>query len=141
MEGFTEETKPTALQQLHSVLPDIREVSRDELELLGAPIHDAQVRRMLLQGQETVGKLVRRLQALKEAHQAFFLLKNYVSLPSLLYLLRSSPAHRHPALLARIDEVVRRGVETVTNVQMRGDSWRQAYASCQPGWTRRTNGD
>ncbi|KAF0290150.1 GDP-mannose 4,6 dehydratase [Amphibalanus amphitrite] len=73
-----------------------------------------------------VEKLIRRLQALEEAHQAFFLLKSYVSLPRVLYLLRSSPAYRHPALLVKIDETVRCGMEAITNVRLRGDSWRQA---------------
>ncbi|KAF0294133.1 hypothetical protein FJT64_008171 [Amphibalanus amphitrite] len=105
---------------------NIREVAMSELELLGAPVHDDQVRRKLLQGQLMVEKLIRRLQALEEAHQAFFLLKSYVSLPRVLYLLRSSPAYRHPALLVKIDETVRCGMEAITNVRLRGDSWRQA---------------
>ena len=126
MGTFSQEAKSDALQQLHNTLPDIREVPMDELELLGAPMCDPRIRRALLLGQQMVEKLVVRLQALDEAHQAFFLLKNYVSLPRLLYLLRSSPAYRHPALLTRIDEVVRRGMETITNVKLHGDLWRQA---------------
>ncbi|KAF0300644.1 hypothetical protein FJT64_026894 [Amphibalanus amphitrite] len=39
--GFADDTKLSALQKLQSILPDIREVPVDELELLGAPIHDA----------------------------------------------------------------------------------------------------
>ncbi|KAF0312080.1 Longitudinals lacking protein-like [Amphibalanus amphitrite] len=46
----------------------IREVAMNELELLGAPVHDDQVRRKLQQGQRMVEKLIRRLQALEEAH-------------------------------------------------------------------------
>ena len=126
LEGSSEESKSIALRHLHSVLPDIREVAMNELELLGAPVHDDQVRRKLLQGQLMMEKLIRRLQALEEAHQAFFLLKSYVSLPRVLYLLRSSPAYRHPALLVKIDETVRCGMEAITNVRLRGDSWRQA---------------
>ena len=122
----TSQYESSVLHQLNDVLPDIREVPLDELELLGAPIRDPQIRRRLLQGQHMVEKLIRRLQVLEEAHQAFFLLKNYVALPRLLYLLRSSPAYRHPILLSRIDEVVRRGTESITNVQLHGDAWRQA---------------
>ena len=109
LESFANDTKLSALQKLH-----------------GVPIHDALTRRALLKGQLMVDKLVRRLQALDEAHQAFFLLKNYVSVPRLLYLLRSSPTHRCPAQLNRIDKAVRRGMESIRNVQMRGVSWRQA---------------
>ena len=114
------------MDQLRALLPDIREVEVSALQLLGAPICDPQLRDQLLSGQHTVEKIVRRLQQLDEKHQAFFLLKNYASAPRLLYLLRSSPAHDHPALLARIDETVRRGVVAVTNVDLHGTSWRQA---------------
>ena len=123
----TDANKNTALlQQLRGVLPDVREVPMGELELLGAPIRDPQIRRALLSGQHMIEKLIKRLQNLNETHQAFFLLKNYIAIPRLLYLLRSSPAHRHTALLTKIDEAVRRGVETITNVKLFGDAWRQA---------------
>ena len=115
-----------AVRRLQAHLPDIREVGPDTLELLGAPICDSQLRDQLLCGQRMIEKLVSRLHQLEETHQAFFLLKNYVSAPRLLYLLRSSPAYRYPALLARIDETVRRGAVVITNVNLRGDSWRQA---------------
>ena len=67
-----------------------------------------------------------RVQELDEAHQAYFLLKSLISAPRLLYLLCSSPAHLHPAILSRIDEEVRRGVINITNVALNGTAWRQA---------------
>ena len=36
--AYTDDAKHDALQQLHSVLPEIREVPVEEVELLGAPI-------------------------------------------------------------------------------------------------------
>ena len=81
---------------------------------------------MLLNGQHMVEKLVRRLQTLDEAHQAFILTEELRVTSRLLYLLRSSPAYRHPALLSRVDEAVHRDVETVTNEQLQGISRRQA---------------
>ena len=115
-----------ATKLLRTALPDAREVSTDELELLGAPIREPQLKNHLTSGYELVEKLISRLKSLDEAHQAFFLLKNYVSAPRLLYLLRSAPAHNHPALLANIDELVRQGAASIANVQLDGEAWRQA---------------
>ena len=124
--GPEAQQKQKVMQQLHGILPDANEVYLDDLELLGAPIGDSRTRHRLLLGKQDVQKLTWRLRELEEPHQAFFLVKNCVSLPRLLYLLRSSPACRQLDLLTDIDEIVRRGLKTVTNVQLRDDAWRQA---------------
>ena len=124
--AVTPSSRSDAIRTLQKYLPDIREVQIDELQLLGSPICDAQVRTQLLSGAQMVRKLVSRVQELDEPHQAFFLLKNYISAPRLLYMLRSAPAYRYPAILSKIDELVRRGATAITNVDLHGDSWRQA---------------
>ena len=115
-----------ALTELQSLLPNIRLVHADDMQLLGAPICRHQTRVDLTRGAEMVEKLVDRVQKLEEPHQAFFLLKNFISAPRLLYILRSSPAYTHPDLLLRIDESVRCGVTKITNVSLSDDAWRQA---------------
>lgn len=123
----------TAMETLRTVLPDVRETDVHSMQLLGSPICAEQVREQLLSGEQMVSRLVQRVQKLEEAHQAFFLLKNYVSAPRLLYLLRSAPAYQHPSLLARIDEVVRRGAVIITNVDLHDSSWRQATLPARLG--------
>ena len=93
-------SRSDAISKLQKLLPDVREVQIEELQLLGAPICDAEARAQLLRSAQMVAKLVSRVQELEEAHQAFFLLKNYICAPRLLYLLRSAPAYRHPAILS-----------------------------------------
>ena len=97
-----------AMEDLKELLPGIHEVTPEEATLLGAPLHDAGVRTKMLSSEKSLQKTINRLQQLEEAHQAFFLLKNYLAVPKLLYLLRSTPTFNHPRLL---QELTRLSVE------------------------------
>ena len=71
-----------------------------------------------------VGRLVSQLQQIP-AHQALFLLKNCVSIPKLMYILRT-PRVRDKAGLRVFDETVRKAVCSITNVEMTDSVWKQA---------------
>ena len=76
--------------------------------------------------------LVDRVQRLEEPHQAF-LLKNFISVSRLLYLLRCSPTYEYRKLLVKIDNFVRRGAGAITNVHFDDNAWRQAVLPVRYG--------
>ena len=51
-----------------------------------------------------------------DANYGFYMLKNYFSLPKLLYFLRTSTCFNHPDLLEKYDRTVRDGLSKVCNV-------------------------
>ena len=62
-----------------------------------------------------------------EPHATFFLLKNCLWIPKLLYLLRSSPAHAEvPGSLQQLDSALRGGLSSIVNVNFDDDAWEQA---------------
>ena len=73
-----------------------------------------------------------RLRALS-AHHALFLLKNCLSIPKLLYVLRTSPAWSATAELRDFDEAVRIGLIIVTNNRLQDSSWTQATLPVRQG--------
>ena len=61
---------------------------------------------------EKVNEIVDKL----DAHCGFYLLKNCLSLPKLLYFQRTSICFNHPALLEKYDKTVRDGLSKMCNV-------------------------
>ena len=60
------------------------------------------------------------------AHPAFFLLRNCLSLPRLLFKLRSSPCYRLHAELTHFDKTLRQAASTVCNVKFDDTGWQQS---------------
>ncbi|XP_055336858.1 uncharacterized protein LOC129587244 [Paramacrobiotus metropolitanus] len=67
---------------------------------------------------------VQRLKKLS-AHYSLFLLKNCLSIPKVLYGLRTSRSYEHPQLLKEYDQMLRLGVEQLVNVNISEAQWTQ----------------
>jgi len=63
---------------------------------------------------------------LTEPHQAFFILKNCLSIPKLMYLLRSAPCFKCKEELEVFDTVIKTNMEKICNVSFGEENWSQA---------------
>jgi hypothetical protein len=79
----------------------------------------------LQQKVDQIQLLVERLPTL-QAHTALFLLKNCLSIPKMIYLIRCSPTFKEPQLLIQFDSIMRSALEQITNVTLDDDAWAQA---------------
>jgi len=61
-----------------------------------------------------------------EPHQAFFILKNCLSIPKLIYLLRSAPCFNCKEQLEVFDTAIKTNVEKICNVSFAEENWSQA---------------
>ena len=69
---------------------------------------------------------------LLHAHNTLVLLKNSLSLPHLLYIVRTSDYHCHP-LLVKFDDMLRTGLSSILNVDFDDTQWLQAILSVKNG--------
>ena len=68
-----------------------------------------------------------------EPHQAFFILKNCLSILKLTYLLRRTPCFKCKEELEAFDTAIRINTEKISNVTFGEDSWSQASLPIQHG--------
>ena len=61
-----------------------------------------------------------------DAHPVVFLLRNCLSMPRLLFKLRSSPCYRLHSELTKFDETLRQAASTVCNVTFYDTGWQQS---------------
>ena len=87
----------SSIETMH-VFKDFIRVSKNQMTLLGAPISRDHAMGKVFQGK--VDGLERAISGLKylQAHDALILLNNRLSMPRLLYTLRTSDCHDHPLL-------------------------------------------
>ena len=91
----------------------------------GAPILQGQALDEALQIKvDELQKAINQLKLLR-AHDALVLLKNSISIPKLLYHLRTSNCYNHPLLL-QFDTIVKSGLSTILNVFFDETQWIQA---------------
>ena len=122
----TEEQQAQIIQAFQLRLPTIKIIPSEQLDLLGSPLQDAGVPRMLQEKKESLERLCSRLEEI-EAHPALILLKNCFSLPKLMYILRTSTAFKFPEELMAIDDFIRQTLTRITNVDIDNESWREAH--------------
>ena len=112
---------------IESALPGVSVYECEDLGILRAPID-------INCGRTAVPKAVERLSAMSsrlesnDAHPAFFLLRNCLSMPRLLFKLRSSPCYRLHSELKKFDKTFRQSASTVCNVKF-DDTGYQHYPS------------
>jgi hypothetical protein len=105
--------------------PGMKRVALDEVELLGSPLGKKSAKVLLDKQINTLRVFRSRLVSL-HPHDAFFLLRNCLSLPKFLCLLRTAPCFQHSAELESFDKVVRETLCTVLNIDLDDSQWRQA---------------
>jgi len=115
-----------------SVLSHFVKVKKQDMTLLGAPVlkgpaQDAALRHKI----EQLEKALQRL-SLIHSHDALVLLKNSLSMPKLLYLLRTADCSDNP-LLATFDCTLRLGLSTILNVDLSDTQWLQASLPVRHG--------
>ena len=110
---------------LCATLPCVKLLQPPECHLLGAPLTEEALLPALEEKVEDVARLVSRLPSL-QAHTSLFLLRNCLSIPKLVYSLRSAPAFRAMDQLAKFDYLMRQGLEKLLNVPLDDDAWLQA---------------
>ncbi len=122
--GGLEEQK-TGVEEVLRVSAAIRVVAVSDLTLLGAPLLTDAIPLVMEEKTAQLGRLVSRVSILS-SHHAFFLLKNCLALPKLLYVLRCSPVWQFSGKLQEFDAVLRRGLVSVCNIRLDNTAWSQA---------------
>ena len=121
-----------AAQCLLDVSDNLKTPSRSEYVLLGSPLTDEAISDVVEEKKVIVSRLVDRLSILG-SHQALFLLKNCLSLPKLLYIMRTEHVYQFEDLLRSFDEIIRTSLSKVTNIAMTEPVWRQASLPVRHG--------
>lgn len=112
------------LSKFREVAPGICQTQKEKAVLLGAPLTPSCVDSALRDKLCDLKRMASRLEKL-DSHDAIFLLKNCYAIPQLLYLLRCSACFKS-AVLPEYDKVLREALESILNVRLTDESWRQA---------------
>ena len=116
--------KQKIVDLFREVAPDIKITDLADFEVLGSPVGE-------IATMKKIGHKITELSTLKErisridAHDALFLLKNCLSSPKMVFLLRSSPCFSND-LLSQYDSVLRETLSIVVNSHLNDISWLQA---------------
>ena len=120
-------TNMTTCGTLLVSLPGAQLIPPAQARLLGSPIGDDDSVSMAIKERVVaLQRLGERLERLT-AHDALVLLRNCFALPKLMYILRTTPCFRSPALLS-YDDCLRAILSQVTNTHLESDgsAWEQA---------------
>ena len=90
-------------------------------QLLGSPLHQESAPLHLKAKIKVLDSITENLELI-EPHQAFFILKNCLSIPKLTYLLRSAPCFMCIEELEAFDTTIRINTEKISNVTFGKDS-------------------
>ena len=100
--------------------------------LLGSPLSAGQHLNDILDGKkQELQRLAHRLK-LMPSHDSLFLLRNVLTAPRLMYLLRSAPCTDSP-VLQLYDEVIRDTLSATLNVDIAEERWLQGFAASSMG--------
>ena len=97
---------------------------REDIGILGAPIDINGCRAGVFKAVGLLSTMSDRLESI-DAHPAFFL-RNYLSMPRLLFKLRISPCYRLHAELTQFDETLWQAASTVCIVNFDDTGWQQS---------------
>jgi len=121
----TEEEEAHMYKEISKLLPGIRKVDKSTFELLGTPIFEDGLKRMLSSKIESVELLLKRVKLL-DVHPALCIFKSSLSAPRFNYLLRTAKTFLNPNLLETVDEMFRSTLEIITNTKLEVIQWKQA---------------
>ena len=111
--------------EISALLPGIRKVDDSSLEILGSPIFESGLERMMVSKIETIKLMCDRLE-LMDVHPALCVFRKSLGSCRFSYLLRSSRAYLLRGHLRTVDGIFRSTLESITNVRMTDSSWDQA---------------
>ncbi|KAJ2939808.1 hypothetical protein O0L34_g18001 [Tuta absoluta] len=125
-------TANPSFSRFRSILPDLKELSRNSFSLLGSPIFTEAIpdalqsrRHLLLLAQERLKNI--------SAHVALVLLRMCFAVPKVTYLLRTAPTWLCPEDIASFDNTLKDTLETIVNVSLTDDQWCQASLPIRHG--------
>ena len=104
--------------------PEAKFVPTGDLSLLGSPLFQEALDRELMTRLGNFKSTCTRLESL-DHHDSLFLLKNVFHIPKLLYLLRTTSAHRS-IVLKEFDACLKTTLERITNCQLDNSAFCQA---------------
>ena len=119
--GHSDDTR--SLFASHGI--NLPETSPAEVILLGAPLSaDQHLDAVLESKRHELQRLSKRLE-LMPSHDCLYLLRNVLTAPRLMYLLRTAPCSDSPEL-PKFDALIRESLSTMLNTDLDDDRWTQA---------------
>jgi hypothetical protein len=115
-----------------ATLPNVVQTSLNDCVLLGSPIGNEACRKNLKEKEMMFDIMSRRLQRLL-SHDAFFLLKNCLGVPKLLYTLGSAPCHLYQEEIKRLDTKLSSCPSVPFNISIDDCKWRRACLPVKKG--------
>jgi hypothetical protein len=113
------------VSKFEKICPGIRITSKDDLQLLGAPIfEEAHVHHFKIK-QHKLNLLISRLEQINP-HVAYFLLKNCLFIPKMSYFLRTCALWKFSSLLEDMDSLLKESLESILNICLNTKQWLQA---------------
>lgn len=119
---FCSEPDSAILSSLCDFAPGIQIVSKSELTLLGCPVFSEGLEDAFLEKLSVMKILFHNLLSL-HSHIAYFLLRNCLSVPKILYFMRTSSLWCFPALLNQFDSQLRSCLESILNLPLDDVNW------------------
>ena len=120
------------LENIQEDMPRIRMVNKNSLLLLGAPICEEAIEGVLLEKLQDLKRMAEGLTNI-DAHDAVFLLKSCYAIPKLTYFLRSAPTYRTMATLQEYDQVMKKCLEAIININLGQEAWTQSSLPVKQG--------
>ena len=110
-------------QEFRQLAPTIKIVDPKEAELLGAPLLESAGEKWLEEKLNDLKRVMERIRNI-DCHDAYFILKNCLSIPKLLYGLRSAPLFKLDAI-HEFDKTMRSFLQSLLNIKVSDDTWKQ----------------
>ena len=127
-----DEDEAPVISMFRSYAPSLEVTSLSEAVLLGSPLSESSVMPALSLKREALERLTDRLKFLNP-HEAFFILKNCLSIPKFAYLLRTSPCWKFTTCLEEIDKLIQLSLQNILNVSLSDNSLIQASLPVSSG--------
>ena len=125
---FTNEANPesdTIKASFDQKAPGIKLKTKENLTLLGAPIHPEASESIMREKLESLELMGERLEMM-DAHDALFLLKNVFAIPKLTYFLRTAPFFKYQTILELYNDSMRDILEKILNIKLEDKAWQQS---------------
>jgi len=121
----TSQERSQTTKIFQDVFPSISIPAPNLWQLLGSPLHQDSTPLHLEAKTKMLDNIIENLELI-EPHQGFFILKNYLSFPKLMYLLRSAPCFKCKEELEVFNTAIKTNMEKICNVSFAEENWSQA---------------
>ncbi|XP_074042889.1 uncharacterized protein [Leptinotarsa decemlineata] len=122
---FQSEPDLNISRKFNDVAPGIKIIERNSLILLGSPLTKESFITFFEEKLHNFRIMSSRVHTLPR-HVAFHLLKNCLTIPKLLHLMRCFPTWHHQTYLIKFDEEIRNTLRLLLNDQLESNAWHQA---------------